>query len=68
MQADISNSFTGGEGGPGGSGGTGGQGGQGGQGGDAQADVSSVATILNDWTDILLTIRDRLPIMALSPA
>jgi hypothetical protein len=68
MQADISNSFTGGEGGPGGSGGTGGQGGQGGQGGDAQADVSSVTTILNDWTDILLTIRDRLPIMALSPA
>jgi hypothetical protein len=68
MQADISNSFTGGEGGPGGSGGTGGQGGQGGQGGDANADVSSVTTILNDWTDILLTIRDRLPIMALSPA
>jgi hypothetical protein len=68
MQADISNSFTGGEGGPGGAGGTGGQGGQGGQGGDANADVSSVTTILNDWTDILLTIRDRLPIVTLSAA
>jgi len=68
MQADISNSFTGGEGGPGGSGGTGGQGGQGGMGGDANADVSSITAILNDWTDIILTIRDRLPIMALSPA
>jgi len=68
MQADISNSFTGGEGGTGGSGGTGGQGGQGGAGGDAKADVSSITTILNDWTDIILTIRDRLPIMALSPA
>jgi tape measure domain-containing protein len=68
MQADISNSFTGGVGGTGGSGGTGGQGGQGGAGGDAKADVSSITTILNDWTDIILTIRDRLPIMALSPA
>jgi len=68
MQADISNSFTGGEGGTGGSGGTGGQGGQGGAGGDAKADVSSITTILNDWTDIILTIRDRLPIVSLSAA
>jgi hypothetical protein len=68
MQADISNSFTGGEGGPGGSGGTGGQGGQGGQGGDANADVSSITTILNNWTDIITTIRDRLPIVTLSAA
>jgi len=66
MQADISNSFTGGEGGTGGSGGTGGQGGQGGAGGDAKADVSSITTILNDWTDIILTIRDRLPVAALA--
>jgi predicted nucleic acid-binding Zn-ribbon protein len=65
MQADISNSFTGGEGGPGGIGGTGGEGGQGGEGGDAIADVTTITNILNNWTDIITTIRDRLPQFAL---
>ena len=63
LQAEITNNFTGGEGG---AGGNGGNGGAGGAGGDAIADVTSITSILNGWTDIISTIRDRLPITALA--
>jgi hypothetical protein len=63
MQAEITNQFTGGEGGQGGGGG---QGGEGGQGGDANADVTSITNILNGWTTLIETIRDRLPLQALA--
>jgi hypothetical protein len=63
MQAEITNQFTGGEGGQGGGGG---QGGQGGLGGDANADVTSITNILNGWTTLIETIRDRLPLQALA--
>jgi hypothetical protein len=66
LQAEITNNFTGGEGGEGGEGGNGGNGGAGGAGGDAIADVTSITSILNGWTDIISTIRDRLPITALA--
>jgi hypothetical protein len=62
LQAEIKNEFTGGEGGQGGNGGNGGAGGAG---GDAVADVTSITSILNGWTDIISTIRDRLPLQAL---
>jgi len=63
MNADITNNFTGGQGGPGGEGG---QGGQGGQGGDAIADITSLVTFLQPWTQIITAIRDRLPMQALA--
>jgi hypothetical protein len=63
LQAEITNNFTGGEGG---AGGNGGNGGAGGAGGDAIADVTSITSILNGWTDIISTIRDRLPMTALA--
>jgi hypothetical protein len=63
LQAEITNNFTGGEGG---AGGNGGNGGNGGDGGDAIADVTSITSILNGWTDIISTIRDRLPMQALA--
>jgi hypothetical protein len=63
LQAEITNNFTGGEGG---AGGNGGNGGKGGDGGDAIADVTSITSILNGWTDIISTIRDRLPMTALA--
>ncbi len=63
LQAEIKNEFTGGEGGDGGNGG---DGGKGGDGGDAVADVTSITSILNGWTDIISTIRDRLPMTALA--
>jgi hypothetical protein len=63
LQAEITNNFTGGEGG---AGGNGGNGGAGGAGGDAIADVTSITSILNGWTDIISTIRDRLPMQALA--
>ena len=77
MHAEITNEFTGGEGGPGGpggaggsatagDGGTGGGGGEGGAGGDATADVTSITNILDNWTDIITAIRDRLPMQALA--
>jgi hypothetical protein len=66
MQAEITNEFTGGEGGLGGDGGAGGSGGQGGPGGDANADVTSITNILNGWTSLIETIRDRLPMQALA--
>jgi hypothetical protein len=64
MQAEITNEFTGGEGGQGGDG-QGGQGGTGGQGGDANADVTSLVSLLQPWQQIITAIRDRLPITAL---
>jgi hypothetical protein len=66
MQTDITNEFTGGEGGEGGDGGSGGSGGQGGPGGDAHADVTSITNILNNWTNLITAIRDRLPMQALA--
>jgi hypothetical protein len=63
LQAEITNNFTGGEGG---AGGNGGNGGAGGAGGDAIADVTSITSILNGWTDIFSTSRDRLPMTALA--
>jgi hypothetical protein len=60
LQAEITNNFTGGDGGDGGNGGAGGAG------GDAIADVTSITSILNGWTDIISTIRDRLPMQALA--
>jgi hypothetical protein len=63
LQAEVTNNFTGGEGG---AGGNGGNGGAGGAGGDAIADVTSITSILNGWTDIISTIRDRLPMQALA--
>ena len=63
LQAEITNNFTGGEGG---AGGNGGNGGAGGAGGDAIAVVTSITSILNGWTDIISTIRDRLPMTALA--
>jgi hypothetical protein len=63
LQAEITNNFTGGDGGKGGDGGNGGKGGDG---GDAIADVTSITSILNGWTDIISTIRDRLPMTALA--
>jgi hypothetical protein len=66
MQTDITNQFTGGQGGEGGSGGSGGTGGTGGAGGDANADVTSITNILNGWTTLIETIRDRLPMQALA--
>jgi hypothetical protein len=65
MQAEITNEFTGGEGGLGGDA-TGGQGGDGGLGGDANADVTSLVTLLQPWETIISAIRDRLPITALA--
>ena len=79
MQAQITNHFTGGDGGPGGdaTGGqggdgglggdaTGGQGGAGGLGGDAIADITALVNLLNPWTQIITSIRDRLPMQALA--
>jgi hypothetical protein len=66
MQAEIVNSFTGGAGGDGGLGGSGGQGGQGGQGGTAEADINSVFNLLSGWSELIQTIRDRLPVTALA--
>lgn len=63
MNAEITNNFTGGQGGPGGEGG---QGGQGGRGGDAIADITSLVTFLQPWTQIITAIRDRLPMQALA--
>jgi hypothetical protein len=66
MNTDITNEFKGGDGGVGGDA-QGGSGGTGGLGGDAIADVTSITTILDGWTTILETIRDRLPLQALAP-
>ena len=62
MQADIQNSFVGGQGGPGG---VGGQGGQGGPGGDATNNMGTVEGLLGDLKTIMTTLTSKLPVPAI---
>jgi len=67
MTADIRNNFTGGQGGAGGTGGQGGSGGQGGAGGNAEADITTLAGLVQSCVTWLSTISGNLPTPVLVP-
>ena len=67
MSADIRNNLTGGQGGPGGDAGQGGVGGEGGVGGNAQADVTTISSLVQECRDWLQKISGSLPYSVVIP-